>query len=341
MAITLLRQNDPRWGGYPFCPGGVLSTHGCGPTSMAMAVGDGSPVAMADYLTRHGYASSEYGTDHYGIIAGIKSRGYNCWYSGQSLNGVMRSAYFDTLINHMASGKVAILLMGGRNSAGGACRTSYWCNAGHYVTACGFSNNQIKIQDPAWNVRDGYHSVYGSSDDALNGNIKYIYLTDIPWKSAKNTDYKFSCPQKQIGQTGTSVGLLQRLLKSRGLYDGKIDNSYGEQTRKAVIAFQKAVKITQDGVCGPTTWQWLIPLNASVSGSSVTFTAPQIQYGYKGQAAYFWQELLRGYGYITFPADMSFGPGCREATLRFQRDRGLIQDAVAGPGTYKKAIGFQ
>lgn len=337
MAITLLRQNDPRWYNHPYCPGGVLGTHGCGPTAVAMAVGDASPVPMADWMTKAGYAGDEYGTDHYGIIAGIKSRGYNAWYAGESLNGVMRSAYFDGLINHLAGGNVAILLMGGR---GTGCRTSYWCNSGHYVTACGFENNQIKIQDPADQPRDGYHSVYGSSEKALNGNIKYIYLTNIPWKNIVNTDYQFTCPEIRLNSKGAAVSLWQRLLKARGLYAGQIDGEFGDLTCKATIAFQKAVKIREDCVVGPTTWQWMIPLDAKVSGASVTFTAPQIQYGYQGPAAYFWQDLLRGYGYINYPSDMSFGPACRRATLEFQAAKGLQMDAVPGRKTYKAAIGF-
>ena len=340
MAITLLRQNDARWANYPYCPGGTLATHGCGPASMAMAVGDDTPIPMADYLTRNGYASSEYGTDHYGIIDGIKARGYNCWYSGQSLNGVMRSAYFDTLVNHMASGKVAILLMGGQLSSGGACRTSYWCDSGHYVTACGFENNQIKINDPAWYVRDGYHSMYGTSDDALNGNIKYIYLTEIRWKRPKNTDYNFTCKQIKKGNTGKQVKLWQVLLKGRGLYTGKIDSSFGSATEKATKEFQKICGINVDGVTGPTTWGNMIPLEFSKAETTVTFTAPQIQYGSQGNCVYFWQNLLKGYGYITYALDFSFGKGCREATLRYQKDNGLTQDAVPGPATFKKAIGF-
>jgi len=340
MAITLLRQNDQRWYNHPFCYNGVIGTHGCGPTSMAMAVGDQSPVTMADWLAQNGYASSQYGTDHYGIIAGIKARGFNCWYSGESMNGIMVSRYFDTMIEHLASGKSAILLMGGPDSSGGACRTSYWCRSGHYVTACGFENNHIKIQDPADPGRDGYHVVYGGSADALNGNIKYIYLTNILWKNAPSTDYTFTCPQIQLNSKGAAVAFWQVMLRARGLYDGPIDGDFGDKTCKATIAFQRRCGIKQDCIVGPTTWSWMIPLESVTSGSSITFTAPQIQTGYQGYAAYFWQDLLRGLGYISYPSDFSFGKGCRTGTLALQADKGLVMDAVAGPKTYKAAIGF-
>lgn len=338
MGITNLKQTDPRWATYPFCPGGILQTHGCGPVSMAMALGLSSPVEVAKWLTNHGYASSAYGTDHDGIIKGIQAYGYDCWYSGQSLNGVMVSSYFDRLVQNVNNGKVAILLMGGPGSAGGPCRTNYWCNSGHYVTACGFSNNQIKIYDPAWDQRDGYHSMYGSKNDCLNGNIKYIYLTNIPWKETVSTSYKFTISQMSEGSSGKQVKLWQLLLKSRNLYSGKIDGSFGPATKKATIQYQKQSKLVADGIAGPATLTTMIPLNHSINGTKVTFTAPQIKYGFEGGAAYFWQDLLRAYGYINYGSDFMFGSGCRKATLQYQKDHKLAQDAVVGPNTYKSAI---
>ena len=339
MAVTLLRQNDPRWAAYPFCPGGTLATHGCGPTSMAMALGMSTPIPEADFLTNNGYASSQYGTDHDGVIAGIKASGYNCWYSGMSLNGVMVSRYFDTLIDHVNGGKVAILIMGGPQSAGGPCRTDYWCQAGHFVTACGFANNQIKINDPAWYVRDGYHSVYGTTADALNGNIKYIYLTEIKWLDGPSTDYKFTLPQIQKGSSGNVVKFWQRILFACGFYGGEIDGQFGTNTEKGTKGLQKILNLKVDGKVGPKTWNAVIPVSNIVNNANITFTLPQIEYGYKGGAAYFLQEILKGWKYVSFNSDYTFGNGCRAGLLNFQRDHGLQMDAVSGKNTWKALIG--
>ena len=64
------------------------------------------------------------------------------------------------------------------------------------------------------------------------------------------------------GSKGEEVKTVQRLLKSLG-YKGKgkvlsIDGSYGPATVDAVESFQKAKKLTVDGICGKATWDKLL-----------------------------------------------------------------------------------
>ena len=54
------------------------------------------------------------------------------------------------------------------------------------------------------------------------------------------------------------IKTLQRLLKALGYYDKDIDGSFGGGTKKAVESFQKARKLSVDGVCGPKTWAKLL-----------------------------------------------------------------------------------
>lgn len=54
------------------------------------------------------------------------------------------------------------------------------------------------------------------------------------------------------------VLLLQEILKARGLYSGALDRAFGEQTRKALVAYQKSRKLAADGICGPKTWSDLL-----------------------------------------------------------------------------------
>ena len=53
------------------------------------------------------------------------------------------------------------------------------------------------------------------------------------------------------GDSGTQVKRLQRALKQLGYTVGKVDGTYGTSTQAAVQAFQKASKLTADGVLGP------------------------------------------------------------------------------------------
>lgn len=49
----------------------------------------------------------------------------------------------------------------------------------------------------------------------------------------------------------------QTILRRTGFYTGALDGKYGAASRRAVLAFQKARQLDQDGVTGPATWREL------------------------------------------------------------------------------------
>jgi g-D-glutamyl-meso-diaminopimelate peptidase len=57
----------------------------------------------------------------------------------------------------------------------------------------------------------------------------------------------------RLGSRGTEVKLVQSLLAKIGYDAGAIDGVFGQQTRQAVIEFQRDNGITPDGVVGPAT----------------------------------------------------------------------------------------
>lgn len=57
----------------------------------------------------------------------------------------------------------------------------------------------------------------------------------------------------KVGSRGEEVRQIQTKLKSLGYYTGKVDGIYGNLTRNAVTAFQRAKKLTVDGIAGPQT----------------------------------------------------------------------------------------
>jgi hypothetical protein len=63
------------------------------------------------------------------------------------------------------------------------------------------------------------------------------------------------------GDAGVQVKELQRSLASLGYRSGKVDGHFGPATKKALESFQKAKKLTVDGVLGPRT---LAALRAAV-----------------------------------------------------------------------------
>ena len=72
--------------------------------------------------------------------------------------------------------------------------------------------------------------------------------------------YKFNVTQIKPGDTGIKVLLLQEILKSRGIYTGGLDRSYGTATEASVRKYQSLRNLTVDGICGPATWADLIAL---------------------------------------------------------------------------------
>lgn len=63
-------------------------------------------------------------------------------------------------------------------------------------------------------------------------------------------------PTLRFGDTGRSVRVLQKLLRSNG-YGVNVDGSFGALTESAVKAFQAQRGLTADGIVGPVTWNAL------------------------------------------------------------------------------------
>lgn len=72
----------------------------------------------------------------------------------------------------------------------------------------------------------------------------------------------------RIGSRGEEVKQIQTKLKNWGYYTGTVDGIFGEQTRQAVVSFQKKNGLTADGIAGPQTLKAMgITSSSSSSGS--------------------------------------------------------------------------
>lgn len=72
----------------------------------------------------------------------------------------------------------------------------------------------------------------------------------------------------RVGSRGDEVKQIQTKLKNWGYYSGSVDGIYGEQTKQAVIKFQKKNRLTADGVAGPQTLKAMGITTSSSSGSA-------------------------------------------------------------------------
>ena len=76
-------------------------------------------------------------------------------------------------------------------------------------------------------------------------------------------------PTLKIGSKGDAVKELQTLLT---LYP---DGIFGELTKEAVLAFQRANNLVADGIVGAKTWTALESLKTANNGTQATSTSPQ------------------------------------------------------------------
>jgi phage protein D len=74
------------------------------------------------------------------------------------------------------------------------------------------------------------------------------------------------------GSKGDDVKKWQSFLRSRGLYDGAADGSFGPLTRAGTVSFQKSQSITADGVAGPETYRAALSAGYGPKTTDLTHT---------------------------------------------------------------------
>ncbi|MBR5298535.1 MAG: peptidoglycan-binding protein, partial [Parabacteroides sp.] len=74
----------------------------------------------------------------------------------------------------------------------------------------------------------------------------------IQVKKAQASKYTFTRILKK-GCNGDDVKALQKLLNEKGFTCGSVDGDFGKNTKAAVKEFQKAKKLTKDGIAGKNT----------------------------------------------------------------------------------------
>ena len=154
-----------------------------------------------------------------------------------------------------------------------------------------------------------------------------------------------SWPTLRKNDSGTNVAQLQEALISLGYLSGKADGNYGDQTVKAVKAFQKANGLTEDGTAGEQTQRVLYGGNAKKANAKAT-AAPQsaaataapagssaLKVGSTGNDVKSLQQKLIELGYLSGSADGVYGNKTAAAVRAYQKAQKLTADGVAGSKT--------
>ncbi len=137
----------------------------------------------------------------------------------------------------------------------------------------------------------------------------------------------------RYGSEGANVIIVQNRLISLGYLTGSADGKFGRDTKKAVIAFQKANDLTADGVVGEQTYAKITSADANDNKIPTNQT---LRIGTVSDAVRDMQNRLIALGYLTGTADGNFGPKTSLALIAFQKANGLTADGIAGSKTLKK-----
>lgn len=105
--------------------------------------------------------------------------------------------------------------------------------------------------------------------------------------------------------------------------------TYGSGTVAAVHAFQERRGIRVDGVCGPQTWSALVEAGYRLGDRPLYLTHPML----RGDDVAELQRRLGSLGFDGGRVDGILGPRTERALADFQRNAGVVSDAVCGPAT--------
>jgi len=170
----------------------------------------------------------------------------------------------------------------------------------------------------------------------------------------------------RIGDTGKDVIKLQKALTILNYYNGKIDGDYGNATTAAVINYQKDKGLEADGMAGRETVTSIFgdcaknatnagnsqkpsqPTSASTKGNGANTvrslkeigSIPEAsKEGDRGTKVKKLQQALQLLGYYSGDIDGDYGGQTVAAVKRFQRNRNMKEDGVAGATTIRILFG--
>jgi hypothetical protein len=148
---------------------------------------------------------------------------------------------------------------------------------------------------------------YNRRDWTKHGKLPYVkYENTKPTASTA-----FGSVMLRNGNKGDTVKLVQNYLNLLGYNCGEADGDFGAKTQKAVIKYQKAMKLEADGIIGPMTMQSLY-----ISLGTVTFLLKKSIF-YNAQVVAL-QNLLNMLGYNCGKADGYYGDNTITGVTKFQ-----------------------
>lgn len=136
-------------------------------------------------------------------------------------------------------------------------------------------------------------------------------------------------PTIRVGNRGRAVQCMQYHLVQNGFNLVSLDGIFGQNTLRAVRAFQSQNGLTVDGIVGQNTWRALLALNPS---------AVVLRRGSRGAYVRYLQQKLTAKLYPVGVIDNIFGAQTERAVREFQQENGLAVDGIVGRNTWSRLI---
>jgi peptidoglycan hydrolase-like protein with peptidoglycan-binding domain len=214
---------------------------------------------------------------------------------------------------------------------------------------------------------DWYRVRYGSFTGYVMKRYIDLSVGSVIQNQNKINDLGDAPGPLYIGDEGSDVKKLQQALKILGFYDLRADGIYGSGTTTAVAMFQQSSSLESDGIAGKQTVTAIFGSCAgkaditvsgrdtqtadSTSGSSADSTdsrknavscfseigsAPSpTKEGDSGKDVVKLQQALSLLGYFSGTIDGDYGEMTKNAVIRFQKNRDMNADGVAGAATIR------
>lgn len=195
-----------------------------------------------------------------------------------------------------------------------------------------------------WGMRTMEVTVFGIDENSKESvNFDGIPRADITKLPQKTHYFKNDL---SVGDSGTAVSELQRMLKKLGFFAGEVTGNFDQETQKAVEQFQLSEKVidsTADsgtGIFGPRTRGALEAVLAKKKAQAIALLpSPSLAPGASGEPVKQLQILLQEYGFLkqrsAAPGEAVFDTETEAGVKRLQIDLSVIAiEADFGAGVY-------
>jgi N-acetylmuramoyl-L-alanine amidase len=141
----------------------------------------------------------------------------------------------------------------------------------------------------------------------------------------------------RIGDRSDQVADVQSRLRNLGFEIEDDPGSFGETTKRAVMAFQQRRDILVDGIIGPNTWDELVEASWRLGDRALYLRHPML----RGDDVLLLQDRLNALGFDAGKSDGIYGHETATAVRGFQREYGTREDGIFGLESYAALEGLR